>query len=196
MRHKAPRKPDRLTGSDLVRNVEAQRVQSAIWHFDRAIVEVERVWGTDRLPYLVDHELRVKWWQAMDQLNAAIRAEDSALVKQKVEACLRGLDRLVEAAKAAGNQPTPPDVWEISLDDTTVLRVVRDWPPHSQVRIANAAKDENGRSVVTWSLVEVANMIRSMRLVNKVKEQWPGAEAQAVRQRPVLESELNDEIPF
>lgn len=187
-----PRKPDHLLGADLVANVEAQRVQSAVWDYDQAVRRLEDRWGVDRLPYLVGDEMRLRWWSAVDKLNAAIRSGDSGEVRKRVDICLRGLDALEQAAIGAGAKPLEVDAWETPLDDGRVLRVVRH--DHMARKATETAAD--GRQVIVWSLSEVGRVIGSYGAINAIKDMVPEASVTAVRTRTPLEEELNDELPF
>jgi len=66
-----PEKPDqwsiRSSGDWITHDI----MQSVLWDYDHKIIEVEKVWGVDRLPYLVSDETRRKWWRAVDALNQA-----------------------------------------------------------------------------------------------------------------------------
>lgn len=193
VRAQKPHKYDPLLRSDMVQSVSRQRIQSALWDYDRGVTTVEAIWGVDRLPYLVDDETRLKWWSAVERLNTAIDEEDANQVKHRVGVCLRGLGRLEDLARAAGHKPNPPTWWETIMPDGRVLRVVREWPEGSMA-IAATETAADGRKVVVWSMEEVARIVGSYGAANVVKDTWPGATVTKVR--TVTEEALDDEIPF
>lgn len=184
-----PMKPEQGALAIFPIDVKAAAVQSIVWEFDKAITEVEAVWGVDRLPYLVDARKREAWWDGMEQLNQAIRAADPDQVRAAVDNMLLGMKMLVRAAEKAGESPLSPDVWEVALDSGKVLQIVRCWP-------VNAAPVSKDRDVVTWTLEEVAHLISNTKAVNAIKGQWPGATVEPPRPVSRLSNELNDEIPF
>lgn len=188
-----PHKHDPLLHSDMVASVTRQRVQSALWDYDRAVTELEAKWGVDRLPYLVDDDTRQKWWSAVDKLNAAVAEEDAEAVRHRVDVCLRGLQVLEAKAERDGQIPMGPTWWEIAMEDGSVLRVVKEWPEGSMAR--QAAETGQGRpKVVVWSLHEVARVIAAYGAVNSAKATWPGASV--AKLRTITEEELDDDIPF
>jgi len=181
--------PRKLTG--LAASINERRMQSALMDHDRKMDEVEKVWGVDRLPYLVADNLRQKFWRAQEQLNEAIRSNDAEAVSDRAANVLRGLDMLVKAAEKAGERPLEPDVWECTMPSGNgVLRLVRAFPEHS-------ARLEHRDGVVIWTLEEVARVIEGLQLVNRVKDAMPGAYVKAVTKKvDTTKGEPNDDIPF
>lgn len=182
-----PEKPDQWsikTGADWIIN---DRIQSALWDYDRKRDEVEKVWGVDRLPYLVSDETRAKWWRAIGALNQAIYDGDADKVRKLVDNLVIGFDRLVDEAKVREAQPLEPEIWQTPLEDGRTLQIVRTWPE----RAHRAEKDPR---VLTYTLEEIARLVASLPLLNAVKKQWPGATVD----KPVspLSKELNDDIPW
>ena len=182
-----PEKPDqwsiRSSGDWIVHD----RMQSALWDYDKKIVEVEKVWGVDRLPYLVSDATRQKWWRAVDALNQAIYDGDADKVRRLVDNLVAGLNRLVDEAQERGAQPLQPEIWETPIEDGRTLRIVRTWPER-------AYRPEKDDTAVTYTLEEIGRLVASLPLLNAVKKQWPGATVE----KPVspLSKELNDDIPF
>lgn len=183
-----PQKPDSLINSHMVQDIKRSRIQSLLWEYDRAIVEAEATWGTDRLPYIVGEDLRLKWWRNVDALNQAVTQNDVDAVAVAVPRMIKGIARLIEEAQAAGHKPLKPDVWETPMGDK-ILRIVRAYPEHSD-------QVDKRPGVVTYSLEEIARIAdhHSHALVNKIKETWPGATVQQVR--TITQEMLDDEIPF
>ncbi len=182
-----PEKPDqwsiRSSGDWITHDI----MQSVLWDYDHKIIEVEKVWGVDRLPYLVSDETRRKWWRAVDALNQAIHDGDADKVRRLVDNLVIGIDRLVVEAQGLGAHPLAADIWQTPLEDGRTLQIVRTWPE----RAYRADKDPN---VVTYTLEEIGRLVASLPLLNAVKKQWPGATVE----KPIspLSKELNDDIPF
>lgn len=181
--------PRKLTG--LAASINERRMQSALMDHDRQMHEIEKVWGVDRLPYLVDEALRLKFWRAQEQLNAAIRSNDADAVSDRAANVVRGLEMLVKAAQEAGERGLEHEVWECSFPSGKgVLRLVRAFPEH-------AARLEHRDGVMTWTLEEVARVIEGLQLVNSVKDEMPGAYIKAVTGKiDTTKGEPNDDIPF
>lgn len=183
----APKKPDGWWEPGLAADIVRARVQSAVWDFDRVIAETEKVWGHDRLPYIVSADTRARWWRAVDALNEAIKANDADRTKALVENLIRGVGRMVEEAKAAGHAPLEPDVWTGRFKNGRTFRIVRSYPEHA------ARFDDD---TPTFSLEEVGRILDDhYHAVVRVKEQWPGATVLDKPRSPIAE-ELNDDIPF
>jgi len=182
-----PQKPDqwsiRSSGDWIIND----RIQSALWEYDEKIVSVEKVWGVDRLPYVVSDATRQKWWRAVDALNAAIYAGDADKVRAMVTNLCAGVDRLVAEAQERGAQPLEADVWETPIEDGRTLRIVRAWPER-------ADKADKDPKVVTYTLEEIGRLVASLPLLNAVKKQWPGATVE--KPASPLSKELNDDIPW
>ena len=183
-----PQKPDNLFNPTLASDIKRARIQSAVWDYDRAITAAEAVWGVDRLPYLVDHELRLRWWRNVDALNEAITANDDQKVLKLVPNLITGIGRLIAEAEKAGERPISVEAWEVALNDGTVLRVVK------TVSMGHVKNDADPRKVITWTLDEVAKMVEARSIVNEVKKTFSGATVEAVRS-PFAEL-IDDDIPF
>ena len=182
-----PVKPERWriqTGTDWIVH---DRIQSAVWDFDRAITEAEKVWGVDRLPYVVSDATRQHWSRAMDAFNEAIHNGDWERTRIMADNLVKGVARLVEEAEGLGASPLDPKVIEAKMPSGRVLRIVQAWP-------VNAVRVESEPDVLTWTVDEVARLVESQRMVDKVKEIWPGAEVTRIRSK--IGEEINDDIPF
>lgn len=182
-----PVKPDSIWQPDLARDLVKSRVQSAVWDYDQAIDRVEKVWGIDRLPYLVGDATRLKWWRAVDALNEAIHANDADKTRSLVDNLIRGLDKLIDEATAAGHQPLSPDIWETPMQDGTTLRIVRSYPE-------NAAHFDDGRTVRTFTIEEIARLVEGLPGITTTKAFFPHAVVTKVRTKS--EEMVDDEIPF
>lgn len=185
-RPRRERKADRL----IVPGATADEIACdyALAPFDAAALDSERRWGIDRLPELVAPELAAKYGAAVAYLNDRINAADAAGTAAAATNCIRGLAAMDAAARAAGHQPLPAEVWigEVDGHRFGVTRDLRDWP-------ALAAAYPGLR---VYSLREVGNALAHYgQMVAAVKDQFPGAEAKP-RPPTQLETELEDEIPW
>lgn len=182
-----PVKPDqwsiRTPGDWIVHDM----MQSALWDYDKKIVEIEQVWGVDRLPYIVSDATRQRWWKAVEALKLAIHEGKADRVRSLVDNLIAGLDKLADEAWNLGARPLEPDQWETQMPDGRTLRLVRTWPER-------AYRQEKDDKAITYTLEEVARLVASLPLLNAVKKEWPEAEVTKVRSK--LSEELNDEIPF
>ena len=157
--------------------------------FDRLCREMDRKWGKDRLPELVAPETAARWGVAMANLNAAIAADDPAMVVARVNACLRGFTAMDAEATAAGHQPIPPEAIEIEVDGKlcAILRDEASWPAYHALR----------PGVRTYTPREVANALAAYGgTVAAIKDAFAGAEVVVVRKPTELETALEDEIPW
>ena len=165
------------------------RCDHAAAPYDRKALDMERLWGIDRLPSLVAPEMAERYGSAMAKLNAAINAGDPAETASRAAVCARGLDALDAAARAAGHEPMPAEVWEYEHDGKRfgIIRDVADWPPIAAAR--------PGLSLYTLREVALALAEYGQGVV-AAKDAFPGAEVSAIRKRTKLEEDLADEIPF
>lgn len=149
--------------------------QSEITEADLTAVQCERRWGAGRLRLLVDPELRAKFDSQRLKLDTAIREgelEDVRREARRMVSAWRALDR---AATEAGKTTTPPQCWEVALDDGTVAVIVRDDEAASLVQ-------PEGRKVAVWTLAEIGRVLSARaKEVTAVKLSFPGATVKAVR---------------
>jgi len=194
MRHKKPPAPDRGISRELTASYSRQyaKVQSAVTDYDKVASEMERKWGVDRLPELVDAELRERFWQTVHRLNVAIDKNDPDEVRRHADAAARGWYALDRAASAAGALPPSGEGYDARIDETRVLRVCK--------TIEDATVSQRERpDVVAVSVEEIARLwaIWDQRdIVGMAKQAFPGAEILEVRDKPDEKGALNDEIPF
>lgn len=163
------------------------RADLSLAPFDKAVREMDRKWGVDRLPELVSVESAAKWGKAVAGLNGAIDAQDPDKVKFWVEVCLRGLAAMDAEAVALGRPVSDPMIWEHEFEGTVygIIEDGREWP-------AAYAKRPG---IAIHSMREVAVALHAHRngLVNAIKLSFPGAEVKAVR-RP--KADLEDDFDF
>jgi hypothetical protein len=162
----------------------------AVAPFDRVCRDAERTWGIDRLPELVPPDMAARFGKAMGVLNAAINADDPDATTAAAANCIRGLQAMDAAARAAGHQPIAPEAWEFEIDGKpcALLRDDRAWPAYAAQR----------PGVRVYSLREVSLALAAYgQTVAAVKDALPGAAVSAVRPAPsALELELEDELPW
>lgn len=167
---------------------ELDVVQEILTVVDRRGKELEQQWGIGRLPALVPLEWTERFLSQRQKFSAACAALDCHETRKHGEAMLRAFDKLEALAIEAGHKPGPPDQWEFEVDGEVVI-LVKDI-----ARLHQA--DTGGRRCQVWSLDEIANVIRSQKLVVEAKLEFAGAEVVMLRPVKPNWNDLNDEIPF
>jgi hypothetical protein len=163
------------------------RADLSLAPFDKAVREMDKRWGVDRLPELVSVESAAKWGKAVAGLNGAIDAQDPDKVKFWVEVCLRGLAAMDAEAVSLGRPVSDPMIWEYEYEGTTfgIIEDGREWPA--------AYAKRPGIAIHTMREVAVALHAHRNGLVDAIKLSFPGAEVKAVR-RP--QADLEDDFDF
>ena len=163
------------------------RADLSLAPFDKAVREMDKRWGVDRLPELVSVESAAKWGKAVAGLNGAIDAQDPDKVKFWVEVCLRGLTAMDAEAVSLGRPVSDPMIWEHEFEGTVygIIEDGREWPA--------AYAKRPGIAIHTMREVAVALHAHRNGLVDAIKLSFPGAEVKAVR-RP--QAELEDDFDF
>lgn len=153
----------------------ADLAKASLDRLDAVASAMERKWGIDRLPKLVDAPLAVRFRSQAERLDEAIRSDVSAAISAQAEAMLRAWNALDAAAITGGWKPLAPTIWEAVLPETgEVIAIVRDSDE------AFALGHE--RKGAVWTLAEVAIAIEAFGdTVRATKEAFPGAEVTAVR---------------
>ena len=166
-----------------------RRMQDALHRYDDVVSDVEGRWGVDRLVWLVGGDLRARFEQQMDRLNAAIDKCDPS-IEHEVEETLRGVAALEQAAIAAGAKPLSGDYIEGRMPDGRVLAITATGYEAGKVKRDN-------REMVVYSADEVGRIIEGLNkeapVVDAIKNAFAGAEVQSVKPVP---ANLDDEIPF
>jgi len=186
-------KPDRGINRELFGTSDRvyRKIQSALIDYDAASSAYERRWGVDRLTDLAPEGLRLRFWDQVDRLNEAVRANDADEVARHAEVTLRGWAALERAALDAGHAPLTGEGLEAALDDGRVIVICA-----TMQEATKRAHDRPG--VIAYSVDEVARMIAAWdekALVGITKLAFAGAEVVAIRNKRE-EVELDDEIPF
>jgi len=153
----------------------ADLAKASLDRLDAVASAMERKWGIDRLPKLVDAPLAVRFRSQAERLNEAIRSDVPAALSAQAEAMLRAWGALDAAAIKAGWRPLAPTIWETVLPETgEVIAIV-----HNSDEAFAIAKERKG---AVWTLAEVALAIEAFGdTVRATKEAVPGAEVTAVR---------------
>jgi hypothetical protein len=163
------------------------RADLSLAPFDKAVREMDKRWGVDRLPELVSVESAAKWGKAVAGLNGAIDAQDPDKVKFWVEVCLRGLAAMDAEAVSLGRPVSDPMIWEHEYEGKIygIIEDGREWPA--------AYAKRPGIAIHTMREVAVALHAHRNGLVDAIKLSFPGAEVKAVR-RP--QADLEDDFDF
>jgi hypothetical protein len=151
--------------------------RAAIDRLDEIAHAMERKWGVDRLPKLVDASLASRFRAQGEKLNEALRSERPDAIAAQASAMERAWQALDAAAIATGAEPLAPTVWETALPSTgEVIAVVRTAEEASAI-----ARDRSG---AVYTLAEVAVALDAFGdQVRAVKATFPGASVTAVRSR-------------
>jgi hypothetical protein len=172
--------------------------QAAIDGADAVAIAMEERWGAGRLRLLVSNELREKFDRQRFKFNAAIWHGDLEVVRTEAERMVKAWRALDQAAVAAHAAFLSPEVWEVTLEDGTVVAIVRSQEEaHAVVR--------EGRKVAVYTLRELAVMISNYQAATQVKLAIPGVTVEQIRriEDPLngirdgvsLDDELDDPIP-
>ena len=173
---------------------DADKCRAALATYDAEVRAREVKWGVDRLPLLVEPELRDRFWAQMELLNKAISKGSGIEVEEAVASTIRGVQALERRAIELGAEPISGEVWEETTPSGAVIAVCRDGASIAKIR-------DEGRIDRVYSMAEVAAIVerweesKAGELTNKVKSLFPGATIEAVKPKPA-EIELDDEIPF
>jgi hypothetical protein len=164
------------------------RIQALVNGLDHVAAEMERVWGDGRLRRLVPDLLRAKFDEQRTRVDAAIASEQESFVRVQIEAMRRAWQALDSAAREAGHEPLPPEVWEVALPTSgVVIALVREG--------AHAACVAQGRPVFT--LPELARLIETLgSAVLEMKRTFPGAVVTDARSNKPFDWSRGDDMPF
>ena len=168
-----------------------RRQQQSLHKYDDEVNRLERKWGIDRLPWLVPLELRDRFYEQLDKLNAAIDKCEG--VDHEVEVTLRGCAAIERAAIEGGAEPLTGEYIEGRMPDGTVLAITANGYEAGKVKQDNREMkvftvDEVGVILEKW-LEE--NKVKT--LVDEAKNVFPGAVVESIVKNQLL---LDDEVPF
>lgn len=153
---------------------------------DHVITTAERTWGVGRLRLLVSDELRARWDRQWLAWCRAVESNDVAAIQKQGGAVRRAVAALEAEARAGGQQPLTPEVWETRHDDRVVV-VCR-----TSAEAGVVARE--GRAAEVWTLDELVRMALIDRPgMSAVKQFFPGAEVTAIK--PRVDWAAGDELP-
>ena len=157
----------------------------------------EAKWGVDRLPLIVDSDLRarferqrVRWQEALEEAYGAIVLTGPMLeaVRSRSAAMERAWAALDAEATRTGQAPVDPDVWEVALHDGRLAAIVRTTADASKII-------REGRSTCVYTLNEIANVIDALpEALRQVKVSFPGSEVRTPKVR--MARGFDDPVPF
>lgn len=166
---------------------------------DQAARTMEAKWGVGRLPMIVSTETRAKFYRQGLRFREALETCYGAKVitRDMMDAIAKaagGMERawaaLDKEADTIGAKPLDPDVWEAVLSDGSILAVVQTSADAHRVL-------EDGRIKNVWTMEEVSRAVEAFPdIIRSIKETFPGAEVQPVREKRSREEPLSDPIPF
>lgn len=190
---KRPARPQRMKKADRLlhrqQSADEIRCDYALGPFDRKVREMDRIWGVDRLPELVEPEMAAKFGQAMAKMNAAIEANDPDEVALRASVCVRGLDAMHQRATERGARAPSLDLWIIEADGVEfgLMREPRAWQQlkdmYPDVRLVTEREMVLALKMYDQSVVG--------EFVKVAQESFPGAEVTKVKLK-----EREDDIPF
>ena len=176
---------------------DADKCRAALATYDAKVRAAEVKWGIDRLPLLVEADLRDRFWAQMDVLNKAIDKGSGAEVEEAVASTIRGVEALERRAIELGAEPVSGEVWEETTPKGAVVAVCRDRAEIAKIR-------DSGRIDRVYAMSEIAAIVEAFEegktgeTTKKVKSLFEGATIDSVKKKSKEEiiAELNDEIPF
>jgi hypothetical protein len=141
---------------------------------DALAIAMEERWGAGRLRLLVSTELREKFDRQRYLFNQAIWHGDLEAVQREAERMRKAWLALGQAAETAQDMPLAPEVWEVMLDDGTVVAIVKHGEDVAKISPA-------GRAVVSYTLEEIARILGHYRKITGTKQVFAGATVTAIR---------------
>ena len=168
-----------------------RRQQQSLHKYDDEVNRLERKWGIDRLPWLVPLELRDRFYEQLDKLNAAI--DKCVGVDHEVEVTLRGCAAIERAAIEGGAEPLTGEYIEGRMPDGTVLAITANGYEAGKVK-------QDNRDMKVFTVDEVGVILekwleenKAKTLVDEAKNVFPGAVVESIVKNQLL---LDDEVPF
>ncbi len=181
-------------GSSVTSEATYRKIQNYLTEYDRVVSDYERRWGVERLPNLVSPELRDRFHEQMDKMNAAIDKVDPIAVEEEVQTTIRGIKALEKAAVLAGAKELTGEHWEAPMKDGTVLAIAK-----TDAEVSRVQKDN--RDMIVYSVAEIGRIIGAWReneeakTLDAIKRTFDGAIVEEVKPK-ITEAMLDDEIPF
>ena len=180
-----PRKPDRITNPKSIGNVTHESIYHSLRPLDEMVYQMEKRWGVDRLPALVESELAARFGAAKAKLDAAIDKNEPAEVQKRVRVMMKGWKTLSDAAEKAGAAEISAEIWEGRADSGVKYAFCR-----TDAEAHLAAKSRKDYRV--FSVAEVVRLLDSrFGLIAAAKEVFPGATVERINH-----GDLDDDLPF
>lgn len=166
-------------------------MMAALHRLDALAREMERKWGSCRLPSLVADDLSKRFYAQHRKVSMALREGGNSDALHEIGRMIVAWRYLDQEAERLGASPIDPGVWEVALSDGTVVAIVRDADDA-------AAVEPSDRAMNVYLLSEIARLIEAMPTLLAVKEQWPGAKVVPTRTMSADSYwwEHGDELPF
>jgi hypothetical protein len=165
----------------------AYRIQAMVEGVDQVAVAMERKWGVGRLRMLVGDDLRARFDQQKDRLDAAIAVNDERYVAAQAEGMKRAWSALDQAATGARHAKLSPEIWECVLPSTgEVVAILR----------TDAEANHVAREGRVFTLAEIATLIDGLGPVLEAKRVFPGATVTAIHRKSPMDWSRGDDIPF
>lgn len=185
------KKPDEFTNYPNYGNRIADGIHHAIKPLDQIANRMELKYGCDRLPSLVSCETAQRFGSAKAKLDKAIDDNDADAVAKKASVLIKGWEKMDQEAAAAGHKALSPSTWSHTTQKGFKFAVAQG----NADAIKSIRIDPAMEGVAVYSLEEIGRLLEanSMQLVNAVKEHFPEARVDAVRNK---KDTFNDEIPF
>ena len=168
-----------------------RRQQQSLHKYDDEVNRLERKWGIDRLPWLVPLQLRERFYEQLDKLNAAIDKCEG--VDHEIEVTLRGCAAIERAAIEGGAEPLTGEYIEGRMPDGRVLAITANGYEAGKVK-------QDNRKLMVFTVDEVGVVLekwlkenQSRTLVDEAKDIFPGAVIESIVKNKVL---IDDEVPF
>lgn len=149
---------------------------------DRIAVTMEKLWGQNVLPLMVEEELRNKFEKQRIKLNEAIESGEELRIDKSASAMGRAWKALDQRARDKGNHPTGK-VWVGWTKNNTPICVFT-----TGITIADLPT-----KVLRFHIDELVAMIPPEVL--RIKGNWPDAKVKETRETSERVP-FNDEIPF
>jgi len=194
-RRNRPKKGDPLTSPSSSRHDIA--CDHALSPFNKLALEMEMMWGIDRLPELVSPDTASRYGYAIADLNAAYAGQDTAAVVACSNNCIKGMGIMDAEARAAGAQPATGEFWEYEIEGDmgkepfrfAVMRDDQEW------QTAHAKRPD----LRMFTMREVANALQqycNVFAIGECKDAFPGAQITKITPKPRRVSEAGDDFEF
>lgn len=178
---------------------DAVTLQSLHTGIDEIARRMEDKWGVERLPLLVDAELRAKFERQRLKVRAALQEAWSAefLTRDQLDTAIARCAALERAWGALDAQATSDRQMPISAVVTVLEGRTHDGEVLAVVSTNAEAKHvlQEGRAMVVLTLEEIANLLRAVGPAIEIKRAFPGAMVMTPRER-LMAKDPDDPLPF